>query len=274
MALLQVNFFSDALKRTVPMQVILPADKIGPKGPVPVPENGYKTLYLLHGLFGNYTDWVCNTRIQQWAEAQDLVVVMPSGDNSFYVDWKMPNSNYGKFIGEELVAVTRKMFPLSKRREDTFIGGLSMGGFGAVRNGLAYGETFGCIAALSAAVHIFEMPLDTPGRTLIGEDWVLGDLKTASTTNNNPRVALAQLKEKGIPAPKVYMACGLQDRLLYANQTLRDHFLAEGVDVTYEETDGNHDWVFWDTQIRKVLEWLPLNDAKAGLSSGNISVEE
>ena len=46
----------------------------------------------------------------------------------------------------------------------------------------------------------------------------------------------------------------------------------EGVDLTYEEHDGKHDWVFWDTQIRKVLEWLPLNDAKAGLSSGNISV--
>ena len=231
MALIQVNFVSSSLGRTVPMQVILPVDKIfGGNTPAAEPKP-FKTLYLLHGLLGNYTDWVTNTRIARWAEAKNLAVVMPSGDNSFYVDWKMPNSNYGKFIGEELVAVTRKMFPLSKRREDTFIGGLSMGGFGAVRNGLAYGETFGCIAALSAAVHIFEMPLDTPGRTLIGEDWVLGDLKTASTTNNNPRVALAQLKEKGIPAPKVYMACGLQDRLLYANQTLRDHLLAEGVDI-------------------------------------------
>ena len=99
-------------------------------------------------------------------------------------------------------------------------------------------------------------------------------LKAASVTNNNPRVALALLKAKGIPAPSIYMACGLQDRLLYANQTLRDHFIAEGVELTYEETDGNHDWVFWDTQIRKVLDWLPLNDAKAGLSSGNISVKE
>ena len=70
------------------------------------------------------------------------------------------------------------------------------------------------------------------------------------------------------------MACGLQDRLLVPNQWMRDHLIAEGVELTYEETDGNHDWVFWDTQIRKVLEWLPLNDAKAGLSSGNISVGE
>ena len=272
MALLQVNFFSDALKRTVPMQVILPADKVGPNGPIPVPENGYKTLYLLHGLFGNYTDWVSNTRIQQWAEAHDLAVVMPSGDNSFYVDWKMPNSNYGRFIGEELVAVTRKMFHLSTRREDTFIGGLSMGGYGALRNGLAYPETFSCIAALSSAVHIFELPLDTPGRTIIGEDWVLGDMKAAAKTINNPRVGLAQIKEQKLPLPKIYMACGLQDHLLFASQAIRDHFREEGIDLTYEEHDGKHDWIFWDTQIRKVLEWLPLNDAKAGLSSGNISV--
>ena len=103
MALLQVNFFSDALKRTVPMQVILPADKIGPNGPVPVPEHGYKTLYLLHGLLGNCSDWTANTRIQQLAEEKNLAVVMPSGDNSFYIDHPMPNCAYGEFIGKDLV---------------------------------------------------------------------------------------------------------------------------------------------------------------------------
>ena len=267
MALLQVNFFSDALKRTVPMQVILPADKIGPKGPVPVPENGYKTLYLLHGLFGNYTDWVCNTRIQQWAEAQDLVVVMPSGDNSFYVDWKMPNSNYGKFIGEELVNVTRMMFPLSDRKEDTFIAGLSMGGYGAMRNGLKYSDTFSHIASFSGALHIADETGIHPG-------W--GTQLLQNDPDSNPAVLLADLKKAGKPIPKIYISCGMDDDLLPASRHYRDLCAEAGADVTYIEEPGyGHEWDFWDKHVCKIIkEWLPLDGAKGGLDSGNIKAEK
>ena len=256
MALLQVNFHSQALQRTVPMNVILPTDRVAS-----MPKNGYKTLYLLHGLFGSYSGWVANTRIQQWAEEKNLAVVMPSGDNSFYIDWEQPNNAYGRFIGQELVELTRKMFPLSSRREDTFIAGLSMGGYGALHNGLTNSGTFSHIAALSSAVHLFEVPEDMPVPCLIGENWVFGDMKAARKTNKNPRVALAQLKAAGAPIPKIYMACGLQDSLLLANQALKEYFRKEGVDLTYEETEGIHDWIFWDAQIRKVLDWLPLEEA-------------
>ena len=151
MALIQATFMSNALKRTVPIQVILPVDKLIGEEMKP-----FKTLYLLHGLFGSYHDWNSNTRIQRWAQDQNLAVVMPSADNSFYIDYDMlPNSEYGKFVGEELVQVTRAMFHLSNKREDTFIAGLSMGGFGAIRNGLKYSETFGYIAGLSSAIQFF-----------------------------------------------------------------------------------------------------------------------
>lgn len=258
MALIQVNFHSEALQRTVPMNVILPVDRAGA-----VPENGYKTLYLLHGLYGSYTGWATNTRIQKWAEEKNLAVVMPSGDNSFYVDWEQPNNAYSRFIGEELVSITRKMFPLSSRREDTFIAGLSMGGYGAVHNGLKYSETFSHIAALSGALHIFEVPVGAPVPNLIGENWVFGDLTAARETNKNPRVALAELIAENRPLPKMYMACGLQDGLIVPNRILRDHFKETGVDLTYEETEGQHDWDFWDNQIRKVLNWLPLDTETA-----------
>ena len=257
MALLQVNFHSQALQRSVPMNVILPTDRA-----TAIPKNGYKTLYLLHGLFGNYAGWVNNTRIQQWAEEKNIAVVMPSGDNSFYIDWQQPNNDYSRFIGQELVDLTRKMFPLSTRREDTFIAGLSMGGYGALYNGLKYNTTFSHIAALSSAVHLFEVPEDMPVPSLIGENWVFGDMKIARKTDKNPRIALANLKKAGAPIPRIYMACGLQDSLLLANQALRDYFKNEGVDLTYEESEGIHDWIFWDTYIRKVLDWLPLEETK------------
>ena len=120
MALLQCNFFSQALMRTVPIQVVLPTDKtLGPGGPAA--QGPFKTLYLLHGIFGNDTDWVCGTRVQSWAQDRNLAVVMPSGDNSFYVDNPKASAYYGRFIGQEMVDFTRRSFPLSTRREDTFL---------------------------------------------------------------------------------------------------------------------------------------------------------
>ena len=127
MALVQVDFFSEKLMRTVTINAIIPVDK-----KLNQPNKKFKTLYLLHGIFGNYTDWVCGTRIQRWAQDHDLAVIMPSGENKFYVDNENSHEYYSQFIGEELVSITRAMFPLSQRREDTFIAGLSMGGYGAI----------------------------------------------------------------------------------------------------------------------------------------------
>ena len=193
MALIQMNFLSNALKRTVPVTVILPVDYTALDK-----TSAFPTLYLLHGLLGSHTDWVHNTRIRQWAEARGLAVVMPSGDNSFYIDQMLPNQDYGEFIGRELVEMTRRSFPLSRDREHTFIAGLSMGGFGAIRNGLKYADTFGYIAGFSSAVHIFEMAPDAPGRTLFREDLVFGDLEEARKTDKNPRIALLRAKARAL----------------------------------------------------------------------------
>ena len=235
MAIIQMNYVSNALFRTVPVQVILPVDKLSPDGKLP-PRKKFKTLYLLHGLLGNYTDWVSGTRIQRWAEERDLAVVMPSGDNSFYVDRPDSNNCYGEFIGRELVEITRRMLPLSERREDTFIGGLSIGGYGAVRNGLKYHDTFGAIAALSPALHVFEDRRAAVESRAFGEA-IFGDLKTAAKSDKNPRVlveALAGRKD----LPKMYLACCTGDALLPASRLYDQLLTAAGFVVTYFEGPG------------------------------------
>jgi S-formylglutathione hydrolase FrmB len=277
MAIMQVNFLSKTLFRTVPLQVILPVDKfVMPGTVVRDADRPFKTLYLLHGLLGNYTDWVTGTRIQGWAEEKNLAVVMPSGDNSFYVDRAAPWNNYGEFIGQELVEITRKMFPLSHDREDTFIAGLSMGGFGAIRNGLKYHETFGCIAALSSAIHILEDVGNSQNKNVAYEEGCFGNLKEAASSDKNPRVIVQTLKEKiktgaKVRFPKIYMACGTDDSLIKSNRAYRDFFTENGLDLTYEEEPGHHDWDFWDKYINKVLEWLPLEDTSSGINSGNVT---
>jgi len=266
MALLHVNFRSSSVMRNVPLQVILPVDNDPLNGAL-TEKQPFKTLYLLHGLTGNYIDWITNTRIQRWAEMRNLAVVMPSGDNSFYVNTPVENGcfgDFGEFIGKELVDITRRMFPLSHKREDTFIAGLSMGGFGALRNGFRYNDTFGYIAALSSAIHIFEYPFDDPNRNVINEDTCFGDIQEAANTDKNPRVIVEELmdrarREKPVNLPKTYIACGTEDYLLGANKKFYNFLLEKGLDVTYEEGPGEHDWDFWDKYIEKVLNWLPLN---------------
>ena len=253
MALIQLNYLSQALFRTVPVNVILPVDRMIAGTDRYQNEKGrqYKTLYLLHGLQGNYTDWVSQTRIYKWAEEKNLAVVMPSGDNSFYFQSRTPWNDYGTFIGEELVDMTRRMFPLADKREDTFLAGLSMGGFGALRNGTVYSETFSHVAALSAAVHIFE---DTSEKANNG---LFDNKKAAAATDKNPRVAVEDMLSAHREAPKYYMACGTKDDLMPANVAFRDFLRAKGLDVTWDEENYGHEWDFWDSQIHKVLDWLP-----------------
>lgn len=275
MAVIQVSYMSQALWRIVPLQVILPADKADRQGNL-LPARKYKTLYLLNGLHGTCTDWVVNTRIRRWAELHNLAVVMPAGDNSFYVDREESNNRYGEFVGKELVEITRRMFPLSDEREDTFIGGLSMGGFGAILNGLKYHETFGAIVALSSALHIFESGEDITGEDSKFGECIFGKMDQAKKSDKNPRVVaekLISLKKENpdLSLPKVYMAVGEEDALLESNRVYKKLFEDGGFDLTYIEAPGNHNWDFWDEYIKEAIKWLPLEEKSEGMDSGSIA---
>lgn len=278
MALIQVNFLSKSLMRTVPIHVILPVDKLTFPGMPQRKEKPFKTLYLLHGIFGNYTDWVSGTNIQRWAEEKDLAVVMPSGDNMFYVDQEAAHNYYGEFIGQELVEITRKMFPLSDKKEDTFIAGLSMGGYGAIRNGLKYHDTFGYIGGLSAAMLMDGLEARTNEHPFFIErrdfaESFFGDLSKVKESDKNPEWLVKKLLEAQAEMPKVYLACGTEDSLLEPNRKFRDFLKASGAEVTYEEGPGGHEWDFWNRYIKKVIDWLPLEDnAGAGMNSGNVGI--
>lgn len=275
MAILQCNFNSKSLMRTVPVNVVMPTDKIVfPGQPVPE-EKPLKTLYLLHGIFGNYTDWVNRTRLQSWAEARNLAVVMPSGDNSFYVDNRKTSALYGSFISKDLVEFTRKTFPLSRKKEDTFIGGLSMGGFGAIVNGLQHPETFGCIVGLSAALVLNEQNLNSEYTDFLMTnrgyyESVFGDLNKV-LGGENDYTALAERIASREDRPRIYLACGTEDSLMEPNRIFRDKLEALGYDLTWQEGPGGHDWKFWDEYILKAMDWLPLGDAVQGVSSGHVS---
>ena len=266
MALIQFTYVSNVLLRSVSVQVVLPVDKLSPKGEY-LPLKKYKTLYLLNGLWGSHVDWVSGTRIQRWAEERDLAVVMPAGENSFYLDRPGFHTEYGRFIGEELVQMTRRMFPLSDKREDTFIGGLSMGGFGAMRNGLKYADTFSRIVSLSPALHLFDGAGDQVcgllGKPL--EQW-----EEIKNSDVNPRWLVENFAGE---KPGIYLACGRQDGLFPSSELFHQVLTKSGFEHHYVADEGSHDWDYWDHHIRLALQWLPLDERVGGLNSGNIKGE-
>lgn len=261
MAFLQINFYSKALKRLVNFNAVLPVDTVEIPGMMEAAPSGpMRSIYLLHGYSGGQHDWISGSKIQELALKHNIAVFMPTGDNSFYIDDTDMGALYGEFIGKELVEVTRKMFHLSDKREDTFIGGLSMGGYGAIRNGLKYADTFGRIIALSSALityNIAGIPEDykDPVADYKYYTRVFGDLNKLLGSDKDPEAIAHSLKESGRDIPKIYMACGTEDFLLKENRKYHNFLISENIEHTYEEGPGIHDWTFWNKYIEKAIEW-------------------
>lgn len=271
MAILRMTFRSRELKRDVPVNVVLPFDRGGAKP--------YPTLYLLHGLQNSCDTWPLNTRIERWASDRGLAVVMPQGENSFWLPVGGPEYPYGDFsayVTDELVQVTRDEFCLSRERSRTFIGGFSMGGYGALRNGLKYHHTFGAIAALSSADIIQQIATFTDDNPAFFArrgyaQALFGPLEKLPGSDKDLRW-LAQRITNPADRPRIYLACGSQDGLLPMNKNLRDSLQTLGYDLTWCEAPGAHEWDFWDSQIRRVIDWLSPGQADAGVNSGNVGV--
>jgi len=244
MASITLSFHSEALERTVPLRALVPLED-APRVPMPA-------MYLLHGLYGSEQDWFQYTRVMLWARAKGLAVFCPAGENGFYVNQADTGEAYMRYVGEELPAFTRRLFPLSSRREDTFIAGLSMGGYGALNAGLTYPETFGKVAALSAALRPWKR-MDKPqggcvqrpayARALFGQD-------------TEPWDTLTLARQCGARAPELWLSCGAQDDLLEENIALVDGLRQAGIPAHFDQPPGAHNWDFWDREIQRVIDWL------------------
>ena len=279
MATMEIHMFSEALKRNVTFNAIVPIDKRSIDGYQLRDDRPMKTLYLLHGVYGDCTEWQNFTRVALWAQDKNLCVIMPSGENKFYTDIENSNDYFGKFVGEELVAFTRALFHLSSAREDTYVAGLSMGGLGALLTGLRNPETFGYIGAFSSALILDNAPLDDKGTRLFQRNGS-GELITraefyessvGSLENLNPRNDVYALVDQCVQngnIPKIYQAIGTSDFLLNGNRAFKAYLDRKGVEVVYEESEGAHEWNFWDKALYHFLQLLPLEPVTPARYSG------
>jgi S-formylglutathione hydrolase FrmB len=252
MALFRGVLRSQVLAMDTAITVILPFDRPPEHFTAPC-----KTLYLLHGLGDNSDAWVRYTAIERYARDEGLAVILPEVQRSFYL-----NMHYGlpyfTYVAEELPALCEQMFPLSPRREDRYVAGLSMGGYGAIKCGLARPDFYAGCASFSGAMDIHDV-VDTflekennkvQMQAAIGMDLTVeeGDDLFALAA----KVAALQKENQ----PRIFITCGEQDFLLAANRRFRDHLQALPLAYTYREWPGDHEWGFWDTSVKQALDFF------------------
>jgi len=262
MAFFDCHFFSEILGLTVSAHVFVPQQSTGQIGMTGGKEREkYPTLFLLHGLSDDHTIWSRRTSIERYAAEKNLAVVMPAVGRSFYQDMAS-GPRYWTFISEELPVIMQRFFPLSAKREDTFAAGLSMGGYGAIRLGLAKPESFAAVASLSGALDVVRA-CQTAGRVggRIGEKEIVSmfgaALNPAGTDSDLWELARRVAKTSRLQ-PEIYLACGTEDPLLEENRSFHRHLEEIRLRHIYGESGGTHEWGYWDAQIRQVLNWLPI----------------
>lgn len=218
-------------------------------------ERNYPVLYLLHGLSDDHTIWTRRTSIERYADQYGIAVVMPEVHRSFYADMKQ-GLKYWTYISEELPELVRSFFPISDRREDNFVAGLSMGGYGAFKVGLNHPERYAAAASLSGALDMgyWNRP-DIYGE--LEYRMAFGDPSEYQGSENDVFHQASLLAQSG-KALKLYQCCGTEDFLYADNQRFLEHARSLGLDLTYEEEPGGHSWEYWDMKIKRVLSWLPI----------------
>jgi putative tributyrin esterase len=245
MILNEVNFFSETPGLLSSLYVLLPTRTWAEMQRKRSPK--VRTLYLLHGHSDDHTAWQRYTSIERYAERLNLAVVMPAVHLSFYNDMAH-GLKYWQFISEEVPTLVRDMFSLSSKREDNFVAGLSMGGYGAFKLALTYPERFAAAASLSGAVNINEVVRvkkeDPENKAWIEEmRTVFGDLNKVPGSKHD-LFALAKKAAKAPVKPRLYQCCGTEDDLHPDNIRFRDAVRKLPLDLRYEEGPGEHNWAY------------------------------
>lgn len=245
MICLDMNFRSEALNGNAQLTLLLP-DKA----------EGFKTLWLLHGLHGDHTSWMRYTSIERYAAQYNTAVVMPNAQNSWYADTAY-GAKYFSFITEELPALLKKRFKgYSERKEDNVIAGISMGGYGAVKAALTYPDRYGACISLSGSLDITRR--NRPYSLPMWQGNFGFSLESAAELEGTKEDLFALAKrvsdEKKAP-PRIYTWCGTEDSLLATNDAFSNHLTALGIAHVYETSEGDHSWRYWDDQIRNALHF-------------------
>jgi len=252
MALFTCDFFSDVLEVGCSMTVVLPQpteEQIGVESDT-IARTDFPVLYLLHGLSDDHTAWLRYTSVERYAAAAGLAVVMPAVNRSFYAN-ERSGGRYWDYVSEELPEIVGNFFRVSQDPAQTYVAGLSMGGYGAMKLALTHPDRFAAAATLSGALDLGELASRPDRQGMF--DRIFGEVVPGDAD-------LYQLLEKADVStlPRIHVSTGTEDTagLVDGNRRFVAMLEEKGADVTTDFRPGEHVWQLWDDLLPEVIEWL------------------
>ena len=248
-----VQFQSKLVNATLPYNVILPPDYRTSS------RTRYPVLYLLHGLTGHYSDWLTKTNVADYAAQYRMIVVMPEGKDGWYTDSAtVPNDKYESYVLKELIPDVQKRYRTIETRFGRGVAGLSMGGYGALKFGLKSPGTFAFAASLSGALAApswTEKDLKDPGAARDSVLSVFGPAGSDTRKANDIFEGVRSMTPNRVAGlPYLYLDCGTEDGLISTNQQFAALLREKKIPHEYRELPGDHNWAYWDQQVREVLK--------------------
>ena len=214
----------------------------------------FKTLFCLHGMWDSAEQWVENTNIVRLAQKNNLALVIPSVGNTFYVN-TIYGARFSDFIAEELMGFVRALFPLSEKREDNFVCGMSMGGYGAMRFAFTYPQLFKKALAFSPTPDLAFAArfMHTLG---VNPDYIVGNWKDITGSELDLFVIAEKAAERKEELPEIMMICGNKDYLNKKAGVFAEHLDNLGIKCGHRIYEGDHTWEFWDEHLNEAINWL------------------
>ena len=214
----------------------------------PLFEDRPKVLYLLHGLSGNEDEWTRFSKIEYYGKKYNFIIIMPRVDRSFYCNTRY-RINYFDYIADELPEIMSRWLRIDNDRDNTFIAGESMGGYGAVKIGLSRPERYAGIGALSGV-----LDYDAFAKMIVSDQWPdMAPEEIDALYDDDTPMKLAEKAVKLKTKPKLIQLCGTEDFLYENNQNFRKHLQKIGYEHTYREGPGEHAWPYWDKAVQYVF---------------------
>jgi len=246
-----VRLQSKLINATLPYNVILPVDYDTST------TTRYPVLYLLHGLFGHYSDWATRTNVADYAGNYRMIIIMPEGNDNWYTDSaSVATDKYESYILKELIPDVDQRYRTIDARYGRSIAGLSMGGYGAIKFGLKSPETFVFAASMSGAFGVtrFSDKDLGPGRQQLTK--LFGPVDSETRLANDLFAILEKLTPARVSSlPYFYFDCGTEDSPLIFpyNRQLAAAMFDKKIPHEFRELPGDHSWGYWDQQVREVL---------------------
>lgn len=263
MATAQINLKSEVLNKSTSITIALPENEI-------LNSKKLSILYLLHGLGDDDTKWLRRTTIERLVKRVPIIVVMPDCDKSFYTNMEK-GDDYWYYLTKELFEFVENLFNVSQTKENTYIAGNSMGGFGTLKYIVNYPNRFKAAYAFSATTNLYDFFCNENKEKykqldpMVNENLknkifqaTFGDLNLISKSENDIFFRINKLLDSNL-LPKISVYCGNEDPLLDMNKEFIRTLQTSNVDHTFVEIDGGHDWNVWQKAIEKTINDIIFN---------------